>query len=218
MKAIKREDVEHVLTFWFGKGGKDRWFESNPEKRSAIDKDIQKRFGDLLISIETTDSNFENEDIETRVCAIIVLDQFSRHIFRNASLQGMVLIRQNTERAAEISLNIINQKCEMTGSYLEYLPFILMPLKHHNLCVHWQIIKDELYRCNYTQHLMLYRFYKDTIKKVAIKNNDNIGPTTMDTKGSFDFELITDFLPKGKYLIFEYQCKLIFKLNRVLLY
>lgn len=201
MTEIKQEDVDSVLEFWFGKGGKDRWFESNPEKRDALDKEIRTKFCDLLMSIETTNCNFEKEDINIKICAIIVLDQFSRHIFRNASLQGLMLIKHNTKRASQISLEILKEKHETTSIYLEALPFILMPLKHDDLMVYWPVIKDELCRCNYTQYPMMYRFYKDTIKKVAINNNNDIETTIVDSSQSINFESITDFLPHGFFHI-----------------
>jgi tRNA(Ile)-lysidine synthetase-like protein len=90
-------------------------------------------------------------------------------------------------------------------NYLDALPFILMPLKHDNLKKYWNVIKVHLYLYDYTQHPMLYRFYKDTIKKVAIMNNDDIAPTFIKTivdifeHLGFDFSSITDFLPPSFY-------------------
>lgn len=83
-----------------------------------------------------------------------------------------------------------------------------MPLKHDNLKKYWNVIKEELYAYDYTQHPMLYRFYKDTIKKVAIMNNDDISPEIapafVDSRiktGEDYFKSITDFIPPKFYNI-----------------
>jgi uncharacterized protein (DUF924 family) len=75
---IGKADIERVFNYWLGKDGKDRWFESNPERRDMLDKEIEQMFGDLLMNIEGFDCDLQTEDMDTQICAIIVLDQFSR--------------------------------------------------------------------------------------------------------------------------------------------
>jgi uncharacterized protein (DUF924 family) len=76
--TIEKTEVARVFNYWFGNEGKNRWFESNPERRDMLDKEIEQMFGDLLMKIETLNEEILKEDMDTRICAIIVLDQFSR--------------------------------------------------------------------------------------------------------------------------------------------
>lgn len=73
-----RRSAREVLDFWFG--------ELTPEAQfvvdAAIDATIRSRFGALRESLFATDAVGWQDDPETLLGAIIVLDQFSRNLFR----------------------------------------------------------------------------------------------------------------------------------------
>ena len=76
----------HVLDFWFGpKSGKNLWFQTNSQLKYDIDQTITKNYHHLLKNLEEKSiyNIFSTKSLQDIVAAIICLDQFSRHIYRN---------------------------------------------------------------------------------------------------------------------------------------
>jgi uncharacterized protein (DUF924 family) len=71
--------AKQVLDFWFVEMGSDRWFTASEE----IDHDIARRFSALRAQAVRCELYFWRATPEGRLAEIIVLDQFSRNIFRN---------------------------------------------------------------------------------------------------------------------------------------
>ncbi|WP_294329759.1 DUF924 family protein [uncultured Sphingomonas sp.] len=75
-------EVQHragqVLAFWFDALLPEQWF----LKSDGLDREIADLFGDLRNSVLASDAAGWDEDPETLLAAIILLDQFSRNIFR----------------------------------------------------------------------------------------------------------------------------------------
>src|SRR5690554_255999 len=81
--------VDDILHFWFGDAlhseadiqlHSRRWLEAS----RAVDQEIQVRFGEWLKPIaEIAINDFDNS--ERLLAAVLVLDQFSRHIFRGSA-------------------------------------------------------------------------------------------------------------------------------------
>ncbi len=71
--------VNEILQFWFEDIEHSRWFESDPE----FDRELEQRFGELL-KLAKSDRLDNWCDVPRGTLAlIIVLDQFSRNIFRD---------------------------------------------------------------------------------------------------------------------------------------
>ena len=70
---------EQVLDFWFHQLESKDWFVSNPE----IDEQIRTQFGELLKSAAQAELYTWRTSPQGRLAEIIVLDQFSRNIYRN---------------------------------------------------------------------------------------------------------------------------------------
>ncbi len=71
--------IEEVLTFWFEANGPRQWWTSDPQFDSAI----RSRFGPLH-ALATLGELYEGRDTpEGRLAEIIVLDQFSRNLYRD---------------------------------------------------------------------------------------------------------------------------------------
>lgn len=82
------DDFESVLTFWFGdldgQGRADeahagRWW----KKDAAFDRKVRERFGDLHEAILHGEHDAWLDSPRGRLAYIIVLDQFSRNMFRD---------------------------------------------------------------------------------------------------------------------------------------
>ena len=75
-------DPIHVLDFWFGTPrGKSRaeWFRKDP----AFDEEIRRRFAGLHQQASRRELQAWRASAEPMLALVIVLDQFSRNLFRN---------------------------------------------------------------------------------------------------------------------------------------
>ncbi len=70
--------MEQVLSFWFERHGPDQWWAKDP----AFDEAIRTEFGALHASAALGELHDWREAPEGRLAEIIVLDQFSRNLYR----------------------------------------------------------------------------------------------------------------------------------------
>jgi len=77
--------AREVLDFWFGREDepgygefREAWFRKDP----AFDADVTERFADLYEEAAQGDLDGWREDAESCLALVIVLDQFSRNMFR----------------------------------------------------------------------------------------------------------------------------------------
>ena len=147
--------MDSVCSFWFQ--NKNKWFNSTP----AFDELIRLRYEKLLHYIENSSRRTLLKN--NIMASIIVLDQFSRHIYRNKNRR---LIAFNTLKACDLSRYYMKY-----DRYLKLKPselvFALMPFKHNILLLHFAMIKRVVthYVSVYGKIPMILRFYKDTLKK-----------------------------------------------------
>ena len=71
--------VGDVLGFWFEECTPEQWF----KKDEAFDNGLRDRFGAVHAAVTALAPEDCSRDAETALAAIIVLDQFSRNLFRN---------------------------------------------------------------------------------------------------------------------------------------
>lgn len=71
---------ENVLHFWFHELKPTQWF----EKDGNLDRMIKQRFGDLHRQVAACEHDKWRQRAQGRLAEIIVLDQFSRNIYRNS--------------------------------------------------------------------------------------------------------------------------------------
>ena len=79
--------IDEVLQFWFGGdmhiNYKTKWFpDGSAETQRKADEIIFNLFGDLFIFAINNRLQEWKKEIRSTVALIIVLDQFSRHIYR----------------------------------------------------------------------------------------------------------------------------------------
>lgn len=73
---------EQVLAFWFGEIDPEHWF----GRPAEIDADIRRRFSATHLRLATHVDEVWRVSPESRLAAIIVLDQFPRNIYRGTPL------------------------------------------------------------------------------------------------------------------------------------
>ena len=71
--------VEDVLRFWFEETRPEQWFKKDP----AFDARIRERFLPLHETLAARDAHELAADARAALAAVIVLDQFSRNMFRD---------------------------------------------------------------------------------------------------------------------------------------
>lgn len=109
-----------VVTFWFDECTPEQWF----KKDATFDDEIQHRFGDLCLSASRGELASWRETIEGRLGEIIILDQFSRNIWRDTP-QAF---------AQDNMALVLAQEAVRLPDYLSLTPtkrkFMIMPFMH----------------------------------------------------------------------------------------
>ncbi len=126
---------QEVIKFWFEETRPPQWF----SKDDAFDQLIADRFSDVH-SRATQCELFEwREDAKGRLAEIIVLDQFSRNMFR-----GSPLAFANDPMALVLSQEAISLKIDTHLTPVEK-SFLYLPFMHsESLAIHE--IAEKLYR------------------------------------------------------------------------
>lgn len=113
-------DAKQVLDFWFDEDIKAYWFVKSDE----FDDKLRQRFLDVLIKACQAELDGWRESIEGRLAEIIVLDQFSRNIYRNSpkafAQDNMALVL--AQEAIKCS--------DFVNLHMDQRNFILMPFMH----------------------------------------------------------------------------------------
>lgn len=119
----------------------DFWFkELRPEQRfvkdSELDRNIRQRFSDLHHTAAAGELYEWRETPEGRLCEIIVLDQFSRNMFRNqpksfsCDSMALALAQEAISRNQDVSMEAIEKQ------------FLYMPFMHsESLKIHDQALQ-----------------------------------------------------------------------------
>lgn len=136
-------DARAVLAFWFDKENEPYWFEKNDD----FDKRIEDKFGDIWRAAKhgecanwrrneaLADNNNAITDLAGRLAEIIVLDQFSRNLWRgdarSFSQDGMAVV---------LAQEAIKQPYFSTLP-MEWRRFTIMPFMHsESLAIHEQYL------------------------------------------------------------------------------
>lgn len=131
------DEARQVLAFWFEEIERERWFRSDP----AFDATIRERFGLLLERAARVELASFRGDAEGRLAEVLVLDQFSRNVYRG------------TPRAfAQDPLALaLAQEAVAQGAHLELPPrrrgFLLLPYMHSESAV-VHVEAERLYRAH----------------------------------------------------------------------
>ena len=112
--------VQDILHFWFVESTPQMWFQSNKD----FDQAIRERFGQVCEAAARGECDGWRDTIQGRLAEIIVLDQFSRNVWRDTprafSQDGMALVlaQEAIKLPAYAALPAMEKK------------FIIMPFMH----------------------------------------------------------------------------------------
>jgi uncharacterized protein (DUF924 family) len=112
-----------ILTFWFPNNKFQKfWFSKN-----LMDQTIKDKFTNMLHQAE--DKKLDDWKLcnDSCVALIILLDQFSRHIYRDTSLYT-----QNDLYAQELTTYYL-ENYDINATSSNYLAFVLLPYRHSNI-------------------------------------------------------------------------------------
>lgn len=185
LSSLDAEKVNNVYSFWFdgdqNVNYRTKWFpEGNSEIQSSADNNVLSLFSSLLA--DAMDGNLDHWQGNTKSCValIIVLDQFSRHIFRAKKLPADAIERK---QADALALKIAKKLHENTFVTLnlpmaEYV-FSLMPLRHTATIDHLTFILSNLkskesVEANSME--LLNKFRKQTVRRLQhLQDREKVG-------------------------------------------
>ncbi|MBE2895287.1 DUF924 domain-containing protein [Pasteurellaceae bacterium HPA106] len=113
-------DAQTVLDFWFDEKNQAHWF----VKSAVFDEQIRTQFADVLMQASACELSEWRTTVEGRLAEIIVLDQFSRNIYRNTPQAfaqddiALALAQEALKKEGYVALCPVQKK------------FILMPFMH----------------------------------------------------------------------------------------
>ncbi len=110
--------VDEVLGFWFDELAREDWYASSPE----LDARIGSRFGGRLEALAAQPFEVER-DARAALAAVIVLDQFSRNVFRGTGRAFAQDAAALSIARDAISLGLDRQLPEQQRCFL-YMPFM----------------------------------------------------------------------------------------------
>jgi uncharacterized protein (DUF924 family) len=122
---------EEVLSYWFPEGIDDadpqtlgqqmeRWMAGGPE----VDKEITERFGETLEQARRGELDHWAATARGRLALIVVLDQFSRNVYRDSPLSYA-----QDEKALRLALEGIDLRMDRELGVMERM-FFWLPLGH----------------------------------------------------------------------------------------
>ena len=110
-----------VLEYWFGTGDqkenyKTKWFPANKEAEATVDEEIYYRFnGTFEAALGGLLDGWKRKGVREHVALIVVLDQFSRHIYRYRGLPSDAEDRKIADQEA------LSQAREFSEKYMDGL-------------------------------------------------------------------------------------------------
>ena len=113
-------EAKSILDFWFIECSPKMWFKKSDE----FDTLIRNRFLNSIKKSLKTNINDVNIALDTYLSLIILLDQFTRNVFRNSSKSF-----EGDNKAVKLTKIAIDNNF-IKGSNHHYNSFFLMPLMH----------------------------------------------------------------------------------------
>ena len=121
-------NANSVLSFWFDELKPAQWFQKNPK----LDEQMRSRFESLHFKASRSELFAWRETTAGRLAEVLLLDQFSRNMFRDSPLAF----------AQDPLALAMSQECIRTGLHLSNLSqsqriFLYMPFMHsESLSIH----------------------------------------------------------------------------------
>ena len=113
---------EEIIDYWFiGNEFRSFWF----KKDKKVDEYIQEKFNILIKKAENNQLNHWKDTPQSFLALVILLDQFSRNIYRNNILK----IEINDRICLEFCKEIISKDFDKRLSFSQKI-FLLLPFRH----------------------------------------------------------------------------------------
>ena len=112
--------IEEILKFWFEDIEHSQWFRKDPD----FDRELEQRFGDMLDLAKSGQLDEWCSASRGRLALIILLDQFSRNIYRETPLSFAA-----DAKALELCVEGIQDGSDAELSS-EQRSFFYLPLRH----------------------------------------------------------------------------------------
>lgn len=112
-------DYQIIIDFWFSECEPSDWFKQS----DTFDQIIRQRFTDIHHQASLGETYIWRDSIDGRLAEIIVLDQFSRNLYRNhpkafsQDAQALCLAQEAVDQG-------IDQKLEYTERSFLYMPYM----------------------------------------------------------------------------------------------
>ncbi|MEZ5920368.1 MAG: DUF924 family protein [Parvularculaceae bacterium] len=126
-----KNPIKSVLDFWFVESGASKWFKGGPD----FDAEITRRFSEIYSKAKAEEFNQWRDNAEGALALILILDQFSRNMFR-ADARAFAC----DDYAREVARKAIGDGFDKLVAE-EATPFVYMPFMHsedlddQNYCV-----------------------------------------------------------------------------------
>ncbi len=113
--------IQEILSFWFDENGYDEWF----GRDEAFDAKINARFSACHQAVQSGQCRHWCETADGRLASILVLDQFSRNLFR-----GQAAAFQNDAQARAIARTAIAHGDDQNALSPDRQMFYYVPFEH----------------------------------------------------------------------------------------
>ncbi len=166
-----------ILKFWFEEIDPSLWWSKNDE----LDQQIRERFAEIHAKAIRCELFDWRKDAEGRLAEIIVLDQFSRNMFRDSPLSFA-----NDSLALALSQEAISVGADQNLSPTQR-SFLYMPFMHSESLIIHEIAMD-LYQKNGIQSNLDFEIkHKDIIKRFGRYPHRNKILGRASTKAEIEF-------------------------------
>ncbi|KAG9237921.1 hypothetical protein BJ875DRAFT_108564 [Amylocarpus encephaloides] len=120
--STPKPEVDRVLNYWFetGRTDKGKWFMGGEK----VDTEVREQFGDLVDKARASDLTSWTQEPKGTLALIILLDQFSRNLFR-----GSPLSHTHDSMTLGIATRAIAQGWDQEVPHLQQ-QFFYLPLMH----------------------------------------------------------------------------------------
>jgi len=166
-----------ILKFWFEEIGHSQWWTKNDE----VDQQIRERFAEIHQKAIRCELFDWRKDAAGRLAEIIVLDQFSRNLFRDSPLSFA-----NDSLALGLSQEAISVGADQSLSPIQR-SFLYMPFMHSESLIIHEIAMD-LYKKNGIQSNLDFEIkHQEVIKKFGRYPHRNKILGRASTRAEIDF-------------------------------
>ena len=202
--------IQSVLMFWFGQftpdiAQKKLWMiaASSENQRLKVDEQISQNFEKLILGEKYKEWDSEIYGYQGKMAAIILLDQFSRHIHRHyasrnvtSSLPQQSKLDALAFAAANNFLRVHRQEINCGMISLPMIVFALMPYRHAGTVETVQFVQqniEDLSSIGDQCESMLSRFRTATNRRMALLQDDARRTGNGEQNDASDFEILETF-------------------------